>query len=128
MSLRSPLGQVVGHGAAGEGVGHWWAQRVSAVALALLAPWFLVSLLALRSVDHAAVTAWLHAPLHAVLAALLCVALAFHSELGIQVVIEDYIAARGLRVTALLASRFAHVLAGAIGVFAILRIALGGVA
>ena len=52
MSLRSPLGRVLGLGSAKEGTGHWWAQRVSAVALIPLTLWFVFSLLGLPTVDY----------------------------------------------------------------------------
>ncbi|HSN71066.1 MAG TPA: succinate dehydrogenase, hydrophobic membrane anchor protein [Steroidobacteraceae bacterium] len=126
MSLRSPLGRVLGLGAAGEGVGHWWAQRASAVALVLLTLWFVGALIALGTVDYAALVAWLQRPLSAVLMTLLVLTLVYHSVLGVQVVIEDYVSNKGTRILVLLAARFAHVLLGAIGVFAVLRIAFGG--
>ena len=126
MSLRSPLGRVLGLGAAGEGAAHWWSQRVTAVALVLLTLWFLGALIALGRLDYAAIVAWLESPLTAVLMVLLVVTVVYHSQLGVQVVIEDYVAPKGVRVAALLASRFAHVLIGAVGVFAVLRVAFGG--
>lgn len=126
MSLRSPLGRVLGLGAAGEGVSHWWHQRVSAVALVLLTLWFLGSLIGLGAVDYTTMATWLRAPLNGVLMVLLVVTIVYHSLLGVEVVIEDYVADKGVRIAALLAARFAHVLLGALGVFAVLRIGFGG--
>lgn len=126
MSLRSPLGRVLGHGSAREGVRHWWQLRTTSVALALLGVWFLFGLLTRPDLGHATVIAWIGRPINAVLLALFVAVSAWHSALGVQVVIEDYVQGRGARVVALVAARFAHILFGVAAVFAVLRIALGG--
>ena len=126
MSLRSPLGRVLGYGAARDGVGHWWVQRLTAVALIPLSLWFLVSLLTLGSLDHAAVIDWLASPMSAVLTMLLVLTLAYHSKLGVQVVVEDYVHHHGLKLATLILSAFAHILAAGVGVFAVLKVAFGG--
>ena len=124
MSLRSPLGKVLGRGAAGEGVGHWWAQRVTAVALIPLTVWFAAALLAqdLQSYEH--MRAWLARPWVAVATILLAATLAWHSKLGVQVVIEDYVHAKGAKTLLLMLSTFVHVAAAVAAVFAVLLLAL----
>ena len=124
MSLRSPLGRVLGRGSAGEGVGHWWVQRVTAVALLPLTVWFAVSLLQLELQSYEQVRGWLGQPWVAVLTILLVVSVAWHSKLGIQVVIEDYVHGKGAKTTMLLISTFAHVAAAVAAVFAVLLLAL----
>ncbi len=126
MSLRSPLGAALGHGTAGEGVGHWWSQRISALALVPLTLWLLVALLRLPLADHAAVSIWMSAGWNPVLLVLTVLFTCWHSLLGVQVVIEDYVHAPALKITSLLASSGAHVLLAAGGVYAILRVALRG--
>jgi succinate dehydrogenase / fumarate reductase, membrane anchor subunit len=128
MSLQSPLARVLGRGSAKDGVGHWWAQRVSAAALILLTGWFVISLLMLPGLDYAAVLAWVQVPLSAVLLSLLVITLVYHSQLGIQVVVEDYVASKGIKVLTMLVVNFVHVLLGALGVFAVLRVAFGAAA
>ena len=125
MSLRSPLGRVLGMGSAKEGTGHWWGQRVSAVALVPLTLWFLVALLVLPQHDYATVKAWLALPLSGFLAILAVAVLAYHSYLGTTVIVEDYVHAAGLKVGTLLLLRFLYVLCGGAGIFAILRVAFG---
>lgn len=120
---RTPLGRALGDGSAKEGTGHWWSQRVSAVALMLLGAWFLVSLALLPGLDHANVEQWLSRPWTAVLMLLLVVTTARHSDLGIQVVIEDYVHQPFVKVAAIVLSRFLHVLLAALSIFAILRMA-----
>jgi len=122
MSLRSPLGRVLGLGSARDGTAHWWAQRVSAVALIPLALWFFFSLLRLPSFDYGMVRAWLAAPLNGFLAVLLVAVLSWHSYLGTSEIAEDYVHAKGMKVALLLSLRFAHVLLGGGAVFAILHV------
>ena len=125
MSLRSPVGRVLGLGSAKDGTSHWWAQRVSAVALIPLTSWFLLSLLALPALDYATVRAWLSVPLSGLLAVLLVAVLTYHSYLGTTVVIEDYVHAAGTKILSLLLLRFLYVLVGGAGIFAILHVAFG---
>lgn len=124
MSLRTPLGRVLGLGTAKDGTSHWWAQRVSAVALIFLGTWFAFLLATMPGFSHAEAVAAIGRPLNSILLLLLSVTLGYHSYLGIQVVIEDYVHAPGLKVIALLLSRFAHVLLVVVAVFAVLKIGL----
>lgn len=125
MSLQSPLGKVLGLGSAKEGAAHWYAQRLTAVALAVLGTWFVIALATMDGFELARVRSWLSSPLAVALLVLFVVTLAWHSILGLQVVIEDYIADTGARVAALVAMKFVFVLAGAVGVIAVLRLAVG---
>lgn len=128
MSLRSPVGRVLGLGSAGEGVGHWWSQRVSSVALVLLGLWFVFSLVRMPDVSYGAVTAWIGSPVNAVLLSLLIGTMVYHSMLGVQVVVEDYVGHHGAKIVTLLLLNFLHYVLAALGIFAVLRIALGSVA
>jgi succinate dehydrogenase / fumarate reductase membrane anchor subunit len=123
--LRSPLGRAVGLGSAKEGVDHWWAQRVSAVALIVLGLWFVASLVALAGAERATVTAWLHGPLAAILTILTLAAVFYHSALGLQVVIEDYVHAEGVKIAAVVLVRLISLALAVAGIFAVLRIAFG---
>jgi succinate dehydrogenase / fumarate reductase membrane anchor subunit len=116
---------VLGLGSARDGTEHWWAQRVSAVALIPLTLWFMFSLLALPALDYATVRAWLSFPVSGFLAVLLVAALTYHSYLGTTEVIEDYVHSAGMKVLSLILLRFVHVLVGGAGIFAIMRVAFG---
>ncbi len=126
MSLRSPLAQVLGSGSAKDGTEHWWAQRVTAVALLILGSWFLYSLMRLDSFAHSAMFDWAGRPFNSVMLLLLSVTLAWHSALGVQVVLEDYVHGAFIKVVSLLLNRFAHVFLTIVAVVAVLKIALGG--
>ena len=128
MSYRSPLGRARGLGSAKQGTHHHAVQRISAVALIPLTLWFVFSIARLPSADFDAVIWWAHAPSVAIALALFVGCALYHSQLGVQVVIEDYIAAEGPKMIALLLSKFAHVVAAVAGIFAVLKIALGTLA
>jgi succinate dehydrogenase / fumarate reductase membrane anchor subunit len=125
MSLRSPLGRVLGTGSAGHGSAQWWAQRVSAVALIPLALWFFCSLLALPALDFGAVQTWLTLPRNSFLAALMVAVLTYHSYLGTIEVVEDYVHGNAMKLSLLLLLRFSYVLLGGASLYAILRVAFG---
>ncbi len=124
MSLRSPLGRVLGLGTAKDGTSHWWGQRVSAIALLFLGLWFAVSLATMPGFNYAEAVTFIGRPFNSILLLLLSLSLAYHSYLGLQVVIEDYVHAPGIKLIALVLSRFAHVLLAVAAVFSVLKIGL----
>ena len=123
MSLRSPISRVSGLGTAKEGVSHWWSQRVTSVALVPLCLWFVASLLRMPMSDYDYVVKWIAEPLNAVLLLLLIGTVVYHSLLGVQVVVEDYVHHHGLKIATMMLLTFAHVAVAALAVFAVLRIA-----
>jgi succinate dehydrogenase / fumarate reductase membrane anchor subunit len=125
MSLMSPLNRVLGLGTSKGAGEHWWLQRLTAVALLPLGLWFAFALLTLPSFDYATVVAWAREPLTSVLLILMVVAIGYHSSLGLQVVIEDYVTSKGLKAAALMASTLAHVGLSITAIYAVLRIAFG---
>jgi succinate dehydrogenase / fumarate reductase membrane anchor subunit len=124
MSLRSPLGRVLGFGAAKQGVGHWWVLRVTAVALIPLTLWFVIALLGKPLDSYEAMRGWLGQPWVAVPTILLITTLAWHSRLGFEEIIVDYVHGKVAKTTLLLLSTFAHIAAAVAGVFAVLVLAL----
>jgi succinate dehydrogenase / fumarate reductase membrane anchor subunit len=119
---------VLGSGSAKEGTDHWWAQRLTAVALLILGLWFFVSVSVLGEFTHANLHAWAGRPFNNVMLLLLALTLAWHSVLGIQVVIEDYVHGPFIKVISLIFNKFVHVFLVIAAIFAILKIAFGGVA
>lgn len=119
---------MLGAGSAKDGSNHWWAQRVTAVALLILGLWFLYSLLQIEDFSHAALSAWMSRPFTSVMLLLLCATLAWHSWLGIQVVVEDYVHGPLIKVITLLLSRFIHAFLAIAALLAVLKVSLGGAA
>ena len=91
MAMGSMLGRISGLDPNHKGTPHWWAERLSGVLLVPLVLWFAFSLAGLDDSTHDEVVAWLRQPLDAGLMALLIVVGFHHTQLGLQVVIEDYI-------------------------------------
>jgi succinate dehydrogenase / fumarate reductase membrane anchor subunit len=125
MSLQTPLGKVRGLGSAGNAVHHWWLQRLTSLALVPLGVWLLVSLVTLPSLDFVTLVSWIGGTWTASLLTLFVLTASWHSSLGVQVVIEDYVHDHGLKTLSLVLSGFVHAVLAAFGVFAVLRIAFG---
>lgn len=123
--LRNPLAEAHNHGSAGDGVGHWWAQRFSAILLIFLTTWLVWALTGLVGADHAAAASFISRPFHAGMAILFVVVGLYHGALGLQVVIEDYVGRRFVEVTLLIAIKALSILGGVLAVMAILKLALG---
>ena len=117
---------MLGSGSAKDGTEHWWAQRVTAIALLILGSWFLYSIMRLDGFAHSAMLDWAARPFNSVMLLLLSLTLAWHSALGVQVVLEDYVHGPFIKVVSLLLNRFAHAFLAIAAVFAVLKIALGG--
>lgn len=125
MSLRSPLARARGLGAAHNGTHHWWAERLTAIALLPLLLWFAVAVASLAAADHATASAWLRAPVNAILMLALIAALFHHMQLGLQVVIEDYISGHGRKIVVLIAMKYGTALLALAAAFAVLKVAFG---
>jgi succinate dehydrogenase / fumarate reductase membrane anchor subunit len=101
-SIRSPLARVRGLGSAQHGAGDWWVQRVTAIAMVPLVVWFVASVIGLAGADYVTAARWIGNPLNAVLLILLLLAMFRHAQLGLRVVIEDYVHHEGAKIGMLL--------------------------
>ena len=125
-SMRTPLGRVRGLGSAKSGTGHFWLQRVTAVANLILTLVFLGVAIALVGKPYPAALAILSHPLVAILMLLFIVSGAVHMRIGMQVIIEDYIHGEGLKIAAVMANTFFAIAIGAACAFAVLKLSFGG--
>ena len=125
MSFRSPLSKAKGLGSAKEGVGHWWMQRITAVALVPLCLWLVFAIALLGKADYDTMIGWLQRPLVSILLILMILPLFYHAALGIQVVAEDYLPVKWQRLLVIMVVNFICITASVISIFAILKIAFG---
>jgi succinate dehydrogenase / fumarate reductase membrane anchor subunit len=122
MSLRDPIALARGLGSAKDGLRHWWVQRLTAVALMLLTPWFVYLVLGLIGADQFTVHTTLAQPLNATLLLAFVFALFWHAQLGLQVVVEDYVHVAWLEISLQIAIKFVYTLAALASALAIGRL------
>ncbi len=122
---RTPLARASWLGSAKSGVEHWWAQRVSAIALIPLTVWFAASIIAHSGSNYPGFVAWLRAPAVTILMVLLLIAMFHHAALGLQVIIEDYVHS-GYKFVAVIAARLCCAALAVIGILAVVKIAFAG--
>ena len=125
MSYKTPLARVIGLGSAKDGSGHWWWQRLTALALVPLTLWFTFSMATLTSECFADVGIWMESPVTSTLLIAFVVSLFYHAQLGVQVVIEDYVHHEGLKIGAILVVKFLSVMLVISSTISILRVTLG---
>lgn len=123
--LRTPIKNARGLGSAKDGVHHFVVQRITAVALMFLTIYLIALLLNLVAADYATARAAVAHPFNAVLLIAFLIAMFWHGQLGMQVVIEDYVNTPWLALTCQLIVKFICVLAALASVLAVLRLALG---
>jgi succinate dehydrogenase / fumarate reductase membrane anchor subunit len=122
--MRSPLGRARGLGSARAGAAHWWAQRLTAIALVPLTLWFLCGMVRMIGATRDDVVFWMAGPLPIVLMIVLVIATFHHLQLGLQVVIEDYVHNDALRVGSILVIRAVAVLLALSCIISVLKLGL----
>lgn len=124
--MRTAIGQVRGLGAAKEGVGHWKMQRLTAIANVILAVWFVFHAVAMSGAGYAEWRVWFQDPYHATVMILLVASMFYHTKLGVQVVIEDYVHTEGVKIVALTGLTLACIALATACSVSILMLAAGG--
>ena len=123
-TMKTHLARVRGLGSAKEGSHHWWMQRLTAIALIPLTVWFAISIIGIVGADHAAVVNWFSSPVISIFMILFVSTMVYHSTLGVQVVIEDYIHKERWKFGLLIALKFLGITLGVVAGFSILKLAL----
>lgn len=126
MDLRNDLARARGLGSTKDGTGHWWAQRLTAVALVPLGLWFVYAAVSLGGADLSGYQAWLNGPGNLLLMVLFVGALFYHMQLGIQVVVEDYVHGEAAKISCLIINKLTSVFLGLSSIIALFRVAFGG--
>lgn len=125
MKYRTPLSKVQGLGAASEGAAHWWMQRLTAVALVPLTLWFAFSVAALSGADYASLVAWIRVPGVSVFLIVLIIAALYHMQLGLKVIVEDYVHVKWVNLVLIIGVNLLSVVLIVTGILSVLKIVLG---
>ena len=125
MTYRTPLSYARGLGPAKGGVRHWWMQRLTAFALVPLTVWFIVSIIQLTGANYQTAVVWLSSPTNSVLMLLLIVVTFHHMQLGLQVIIEDYVNGEGIKIIGIISVKLISVFLAVAAAFAVLKIVFG---
>lgn len=126
MTLRSPIGRARGLGSAKEGVGHAWATIVTAIGLVPLSLWFVISVIGLAGADYATFQAWMARPFNASLMVLTVLMVVYHAQLGVQMVVEDYVHGAAAKFGLLIGSKLIAAFLAVSMTVSILKVAVGG--
>jgi succinate dehydrogenase / fumarate reductase membrane anchor subunit len=125
-SFRTPLARARGLGSAKEGVHHWKLQRITAISEIFLEIWFVTQLVRMFGSGYGDWIAWFGSPLNATLMSAWIISVFYHTKLGLQVVIEDYVHTRGVQIAALVALNLGTVALAVASLVSILTISLRG--
>ncbi len=125
VSMRTPLARVKGLGASGHGVEHWWIHRMTAVSNIPLIIAFVIIVAALAGSSYQDAIAIISHPLVAIILILAVISVTNHMRLGMQIVIEDYVHAKELKIAAIIANNFYAVIIAVACLYAILKVSLG---
>ena len=125
MDYRTPIARARGLGSAKDGTHHWWMQRITAIALVPLTVWLVGSLVAIGTADFEQTVHWIRSPAVSIALLLSVAALFHHAQLGLQIVIEDYVHAEWKKIAALIAIKLLAIAIAATAAFSVLKIAFG---
>lgn len=126
MTMQSDLARVQGLGSAKEGTAHWWAQRLTSIALIPLGLWAAYAAIAQVGADLAAFKAWLAAPWNTLLMVLFVGTVFYHLQLGLQVVVEDYVSGQKAKMTTLVLIKLGAISLGVSSILAVFQVVFGG--
>lgn len=124
--MRSMLGRVRGLGSAKEGTEHFWMQRLTAVGLIPLCFWFAYAIIYVAGIDHAALKVWMANPFNLTMMILMICVGCHHGQMGVQVVIEDYVHTEAFKIGGLIIVKLLTVFLAMFCVACVLKIAFGG--
>ncbi|MEE7460599.1 MULTISPECIES: succinate dehydrogenase, hydrophobic membrane anchor protein [Methylobacterium] len=125
VSIRTPRARVRGLGVSHHGAGHWWLQRLTAVANVVLMLSFVVIIAKMASRGYPEARLLVATPLVSILLILALLSVTVHMRLGMQVIIEDYVHAPATKIAAVFANNAYAVVVAVACLYAVLRIGFG---
>ena len=125
MEMRSYLGRVRGRGSSNEGVHHWWMQRLTGVALIPLSLWLVFSLVSLEEASYSVMVGWVGRHFNPVLLILFIISMFYHAQLGLRVIIEDYVHSDLTKTISITVVKLCATLIGACSAFAVIKLTFG---
>ena len=125
MKRQSHLGRALGLGSTNDGVSTWWAERLPAIALVPLTLWFIYSAVGLAGADYQTVRGWVGQDGNPVLLILFIYSMFQHGQMGLKVVLEDYVGGERNKLIAIVLAKFVAALFGLSSIFAVLRLTFG---
>jgi succinate dehydrogenase / fumarate reductase membrane anchor subunit len=125
MSKGTEIGAVRGLGSAHHGAGHWVLMQATSAGALITCAYLVISFLLLPDLTYPTVTGWLKGLGPSFALALLIVAVFWHSRLGLQVLVEDYVEHSGKRFATLLVINLAAFAGAAFGLLCLIRIGFG---
>lgn len=125
-SFRTELGRARGLGSAHGGTGHFWLERLLSFCNVPFFIFFVILILSIIGEDYHVVRTRFAHPIIVVFMGLMAFSSFFYMKLGMQVVIEDYISRKNVRILFLALNVVYCFVLGSIAIFSILKVALGG--
>lgn len=125
MSFNTPLAKVRGLGSAKSGTHHWIMQRLTAIALIPLSVWLIFSLITIENMNYQSAIIWMKSPTGAIPMLFFIIALFHHLQLGLQIVIEDYITCKVFKISSLIVLKLVSFSTGIVAIVTVLKIYLG---
>ncbi|MGD0147110.1 MAG: succinate dehydrogenase, hydrophobic membrane anchor protein [Xanthobacteraceae bacterium] len=123
--IRTPLARVRGFGTAKSGTGHFWHQRVTAIANIPLTIAVVIILITLLGRNQAAVAQILGSPAIAIIMLLFVGSITIHMRIGMAVIIEDYVHDETAKLALLMANTFFTIVVGLTAAFGIIKLSFG---
>ena len=120
-SLETPLKHAEELGSAHHGSGHWLILRITSLALLPLTVWFVVTVIRLSKVEQPQLVGFFQSPINALLMALLIAFSFYHTALGLQEVVEDYVHKKFTKATLLLIINLGLLALGILTIMAIVK-------
>lgn len=104
---------------------HWWHQRLTAVMMVILSVWIFFNISVIQSLEYYQLKIWASGSVNSFMLLLLGLSMTYHSSLGLEVILEDYINQMDLRNRLVKMSKLLHMFLALLIVFSLIWIKIG---